>query len=336
VAGADGELNCLVSEITLSGEGSSLGGNFLTQWTTTNGNILSGANTLTPLVDAAGVYELLVTNTDNGCTSTASSLISLNEAVPTSADISLLQPCFGEPFGALMINDVSGGIAPFNYSLDGENFSPENERNFLEPATYPLTVRDETGCEWDTTITIATRQELIVDLGPNDTILLGCEYDLKAFSNYPIDQISEINWTPEIGCEFCDETTLVPLNSQTYSVQVIDVNGCEAVDTVSYLVKKERNIYIPNAFSPNADGRNDYFMVYGGKDVFEVRTFKIFNRWGELVVEHNNFLPNNFNYGWDGKMNRENLNSNVYIYYIEVAFLDGWVEVYKGDLTLVR
>lgn len=77
-------------------------------------------------------------------------------------------------------------------------------------------------------------------------------------------------------------------------------------------------------------------MVYGGKDVLAVRTFKVFSRWGELLIEHNNVPPNDLTYGWDGNMNRERLNSNVYIYYIEVVFLDGWVEVYQGDVTLVR
>ncbi len=336
IATAGGELNCLVPDIILSGAGSSFGGNFSSQWSTANGNIVSGANTLTPLIDAPGIYELLITNGTNGCTSTASSIITLNEAEPTSAEISLLQPCFGEPHGSIIVNDVVGGIPPYNYSLDTVNFSAENERNFLEPADYLLIVQDQTGCEWDTMVTIATRQELIVNLGRDETILLGCEYDLEAQFNYPIDQIAEINWTPEIDCEFCEGTTLVPLNNQTYSVQVIDINGCEAVDTVSYLVKKDRNIYIPNAFSPNGDGKNDSFVIYGGKDVLEVRTFKVFSRWGELLIQHNNFPPNDFAYGWDGKMNREDLNSNVYIYYVEVIFLDGQLEVYQGDITLVR
>ena len=337
IASNGGELNCLVADITLDGIGSSFSGDFSSQWSTTNGNIVSGANTLTPLVDAAGTYELLVTNTNNGCTATASSIITLNEAEPTGADISLSQPCFGERYGSIIINDVSGGIEPYNYAFDGENFGLANERNLLEPATYTLTIRDETGCEWDTLFTIANQQELIVDLGPDETVLLGCEYDLKAYTNYPLDQIAEINWTPElVDCEFCDEARLLPLNSQMHTVQFIDINGCEGVDTVTYLVKKERNIYIPNAFSPNADGRNDHFMIYGGKDVLTVKTFKVFNRWGELLLEYNNFPPNDIAYAWDGKLNRQRVNSNVFIYYVEILFLDGWSQVYQGDVTLVR
>ena len=77
-------------------------------------------------------------------------------------------------------------------------------------------------------------------------------------------------------------------------------------------------------------------MVYGGKDVLTVKTFKIFNRWGELLIEHNNFPPNDFTYAWNGKMDNQQLNSNVFIYYVEVEFLDGWSQVYQGDVTLVR
>ena len=337
IATSGGELNCLVSEITLNGIGSSNAINFSSNWTTTNGNIISGNNTLAPLIDAPGIYELTITNDENGCTATASSLITLNDAEPTGADITILQPCFGETNGSIFINSVEGGIAPYQYSFDAENFSIGNEKDFLAPDVYPIVIQDETGCEWDTLITINPQPELIVKLGEDKTVPLGCETLLRADINYPINQISEINWTPDFECETLCVDTLLNLNfEQTYTVHVIDVNGCEAFDTVSYLIQKNRAVFIPNAFSPNEDGINDLFMIYGGKDVAEVKTFKVFNRWGETLIEWNDFPPNSFSYGWDGTLNGKDLNENVFVYFVEVLFVDGWVETYTGDVTLMR
>jgi hypothetical protein len=84
-ASTPGALTCVASSVTLSGSGSSQGANFIYSWTTTNGNIVSGANTLNPVVNAAGNYTLTVINTINGCTSTASTTVASNFAQPTAS-----------------------------------------------------------------------------------------------------------------------------------------------------------------------------------------------------------------------------------------------------------
>ena len=129
----------------------------------------------------------------------------------------------------------------------------------------------------------------------------------------------------------CD-TTLILLDRITYQVQVRDVNGCTDEDAVSFDILKDRNVFIPNAFSPNADGVNDKFMIYGGKDVSIVKSFRVFNRWGEILHEKKDFPANDPDYAWDGILNGKNLDANVFIYFAEVVFLDGWVEQYQGCL----
>jgi hypothetical protein len=65
----------------------------------------------------------------------------------------------------------------------------------------------------------------------------------------------------------------------------------------------------------------------------------VFNRWGELVHERENFQPvieNTVDYGWDGKFKGEELNPAVFVYLAEVEFIDGRVEIYKGDVSLVK
>ena len=109
-----------------------------------------------------------------------------------------------------------------------------------------------------------------------------------------------------------------------------------AEDEIVVRVRKDRLIYIPNAFTPNDDGFNDLFMIHGGQGVKQIKTFRIFNRWGEILYEGYNFQPNDPDFGWNGKFKEERLNPGVFVYLAEVEFIDGRVEIYKGDVTLVR
>ncbi|MEM6963851.1 MAG: gliding motility-associated C-terminal domain-containing protein [Bacteroidota bacterium] len=336
-AGLDGELNCLVTILDLGGELSSLGNDFSYQWLTPDGNIITGSNTLFPTVDAPGTYQIIVTNNINGCTATDEAIVFLNDETPTDAILDVKQPCFGEINGSIKIDSVIGGIPPYQYAFDGTSFSFNDEKDFLEPADYEIVIQDATGCEWATMITIAPQPELVINLGDDQLIALGCEVDIQAQINFPENQIETLTWSPSLDCGFpCLDTTIIPLDPITYTVDVVDVNGCRARDTVSYLVKKDRNIYIPNVFTPNDDGMNDRFVVYGGKDVAEILSFRVFDRWGAVVLEHKNFMPNQDEFGWDGYLNDQRMNENVFVYLVEVLFVDGWVERYTGDVTLLR
>lgn len=336
-AGMDAELNCLVSSLNLGATLSSLGTNFTYQWTTTNGNIVSDTNSLTPLVDAPGIYQLLVTNSINGCTASDEAEVFLNDDEPTDANIQVKQPCFGETNGSIFIESVIGGIPPYEYAFDGVNFGSVDEKDFLPADDYEIVIRDATGCEWSTIITIVPQPELLVDLGKDQVFILGCEADLQVITNYPEEWIDTVIWNPAFPCTApCLDNTVKPLNETTFKVEVIDINGCLERDTVTYRIQKNRHVFIPNAFTPNDDGINDHFVVYGGKDVAKIKTFRVFDRWGELLLEQENFQPNLDIYGWDGKLDNRRMNENVFIYYVEVLFIDGWEEVFTGDVVLHR
>ena len=119
---------------------------------------------------------------------------------------------------------------------------------------------------------------------------------------------------------------------------IINESGCVTEDDIQVRVNKDRLIYIPNIFTPNDDGFNDFFMIYGGRGVELVRSFRVFNRWGEIVFEAENFDPKtpSTEYGWDGMFRQERMNPAVFVYVAEVIFIDGRVELYKGDVTLAR
>ena len=77
-------------------------------------------------------------------------------------------------------------------------------------------------------------------------------------------------------------------------------------------------------------------MIYGGKDVEIVKTFRVFNRWGEILMEHNDFTPNDPSFSWDGRLRNKELNEGVFIFYAEVEFIDGKVILYEGNVNLIR
>ena len=92
---------------------------------------------------------------------------------------------------------------------------------------------------------------------------------------------------------------------------------------------------MPNTFSPNNDGMNDYFYPRSGS-AYTISSLVIFNRWGQKLFEKTNFPSNNYSYGWDGKyMNREQA-ADVYIYMMELQCTDGKKIIKKGNITLLR
>jgi len=111
----------------------------------------------------------------------------------------------------------------------------------------------------------------------------------------------------------------------------ITVDGCTATDSV--IVTEDCYMDVPNAFTPNGDGINDYFLprplLAKGLTSF---TLTIFNRWGQTVFETNNTEGR----GWDGRFNGINQPEGVYVYLIEATFKDGQIEKHQGNVTLMR
>ncbi len=121
----------------------------------------------------------------------------------------------------------------------------------------------------------------------------------------------------------------------TYSVTVTNQCGRDSAATkVQYADCHE--VFIPNAFSPNDDIVNDVLLIYDKGNVRRVKSFRIFDRWGEMVFEKLDFKSNDPSVGWDGKRGGHVLQPAVYVYFAEIEFMDGEVLIKKGDVTLMR
>ncbi|MFT5438029.1 MAG: gliding motility-associated-like protein, partial [Ulvibacter sp.] len=315
----------------LDGNGSSTGTTISYEWIFNNTSI---GTAITLEVFEEGVYTLWVRDA-NGC----EDLYELEVIIP----IVELNPIFdvndescpGEADGNLLIDTVTGGQAPYLFALISNNFTTNNLFENLSPGNYTLTIQDADGCEFQTEIIIAAANPLTVDLGEDDRINLGDSIQLSNSTNVIIDTIIW-DFEESLSCLDCQEPIARPLGETTYTLTLIDVNGCSSSDQITIFVDKVRRVFIPNVFSPNDDGLNDYFMIYGGPDVKIVRSFNIYDRWGANVFSATNFTPDDFQARWDGRYLGEKASPGVYTYFAEIEFVDGRTEILAGDLTLVR
>ena len=242
--------------------------------------------------------------------------------------------CFGESTGRISILG-GGGTPPYDFRISNQGFIPENTFLNLPAGTYQVELRDAEGCSIGSTTTITEPPLLSVDAGENRIVELGDQTLLEAISS---EQPVTYLWSREedLTCNNCPDPLALPLNSVTYTVSVTNNNGCIATDNVSVTVAKPRRIYAPTAFSPNNDGVNDFFTIYGDKSTVQIVSLKIFDRWGELLFNGQEIPLGEEALGWDGTHNGAVMNSGIYIFLAEIEFLDGEIVIEQGDLLLAR
>jgi hypothetical protein len=246
--------------------------------------------------------------------------------------------CYGEGNGVISIDSASTSHPPLLYSLNGGAFSVNPVFTGLEAGVYTVTLMDANGCESGTPpIVVKEPAELKVELGPDVEAALGDSVYLRALTTVDVAALDTILWKPLLdsvraGSEY---QQFLPLQSWKVSVTVTDTNGCEARDELLVRVDRRRNVYIPNVFDP-ASSQNSVFQVFGGKDVAEIESFRVYDRWGGLVFEALGFQPNDPTQGWDGLHRGKAAAPGVYVYYATVRFIDGQQEIFTGDVTVFR
>jgi gliding motility-associated-like protein len=167
------------------------------------------------------------------------------------------------------------------------------------------------------------------------TIMAGASY-LPSTTASP--DVVQWQWQPPVGlsCTNCAQPTMAPKQTTRYKEKVFNQYGCSATDYVTVQVLcNNKSLYIPNTFSPNGDNANDYFYPRGG-GLFNIKSLRIFNRWGQPVFQKLNFAANDPSSGWDGKFNGQAAPADVYVYIVEVVCTNGTVVTSKGDITLLR
>lgn len=344
-AGPNATLTCEPGQTSaiLGGSNNSAGPTISYSWSAATGSFPGEPNILHPEVTVAGTYTLTVTNTEiDGCLATDNVNIAASQDIPQIAVNITPISCFGENDGAISVTSVTGGTPPYLYALNGGTFGAGNTFQPLSPGVYIVSVMDASGCEASLTVDMTQPQELNVELiaiieGGGNIIRLGDTTELQALVTLPADSLDNVSWYPKelVSCDTCLNTFTAPTGQTTFTVTV-ESNGCTDSDDLTIYVKKDHPIYVPNAFSPNEDGANDKFMIFAGKEVTKIKSFLVFDRWGETVYQHFNFQPNNPVYGWDGTHRGDPMTPAVFTWFAEVEFIDGSVELFEGDVTLMR
>lgn len=341
-AGAAATLDCNATSAILGGSGSSVGPEFQYSWTTVDG-IVMNEDQLNATATAGGTYVLTVLNTVTGCSATDQVTIDQIGDFPTDIDMLVQSPdCEGDPPGSVQINAVVGGTAPYLFSLDGGPQVAANNFPNLQPGDHTLTVEDASGCTLTESFTI--EDLVIVDLSiinyVNDTLIYAFGDTIKLSFQYTgtANTPDSVIWKmgDSILCINCPVLEIVADLAGKITLEAYDVRGCEIEKSISFLVVRDRDIYIPNIFSPNGDNLNDYFTLFTDSDLKTISLMEIYTRWGDLVFRKSNFDPNIPQEGWDGTFNGEDLNPGVYVYRIEIIYGDDLKESVAGDITIVR
>lgn len=274
----------------------------------------------------AGNYPLTITDANN-CT--VADTVTLMAPDSLRATFQGVDPdCSGSDSGIITVLDPSGGSGGYTL-LDAAGNPADSSLTFtgLSDGTYPLTLMDANGCVLNGTVVLT---ELIIP-----TLLLPGELRPRLgetffYSAQTLDA-ETINFTvPPAFFRVEDSSStqlrLQALNNGQLFATVTSIDGCTVTDSTQVIVIKDRPVYAPTGFSPNADGVNDRFRLEFGPAVEAVEYLRVYDRWGGLRYSGDNQS------GWDGELAAV----GIYVWVAEVLFVDGVRQQLRGDVMLVR
>ncbi len=280
--------------------------------------------------------KLSVTVTDeNTCTNSAEIEIAdpvIIDARWSAEDIL----CYGDKYGRLEINRVSGGTKPYIYRLNRMDFDPPVSDR-LPKGNYRMEVWDANGCYWSDSVQIhAPDSPLTVKINA-DTQYVRWGSSALLFLEISGGEADKITWRINDSTSITDEQeiTLYPRQNTVIRVEIVDENGCIARDELLIKVYYDPRIYIPNVFTPNKDGINDSFELFPNDHIAKIHLLRIYSRWGELLYEVYDQQPGSTLLLWDGRFKGRKLNSSVVVYYVEAESIDHRILKLSGDVTIV-
>ena len=300
-------------------------------------NQLSCSSCSNPIASPSSTSTYILTGyTPNGCYNTDSVSISVIQPYKVSV-ISNDTICIGQ---SVRLTASSGGATQYTWfpvtGLDNP-LSPTPKASPNITTQYRVIASDSMNCFNDTAyITVAVGNYPVVNLGQDKILATGSVLQLNPqVINGPI---STWSWNPatDLSCSNCEFPVATVQNNICYAVTATNIYGCSASDTICIKAFCEGSqVFIPNGFTPDGDGINDIFMVRA-TGIKMVNSFKVFNRWGQVVFEKTNFAPNDPQYGWDGRYKGTAAPVDVYIYTCEVVCDNGLTFVYKGNVALLK
>lgn len=273
-------------------------------------------------------YTLIIIDANN-CVDTQK--VSIMSSYNVNLSLSATENNCDEGCSAIITSNVVNAQQPIYYFWNDGSTS----NNLIDACNgeYSLIVTDSAGCKDTASINVTSVDRFadFVALVDKNHVYDGQNVHLS--STY-YDNVY-YNWTPSTYLQDPNnyETDATVYETTTYVVYVTDQKGCSKSDSVivevEYVNCDKPNIFVPNAFTPNGDGKNDVLFVSG--EYISSMNFMIYDRWGERVFQSDNITE-----GWDGKFRDSNCPAGVYYYRLEITCDGGKTFFTKGDITLIR
>ncbi len=255
------------------------------------------------------------------------------------AEITTTNPACEGLTGLIEIGPPQNGFAPYTINAAGqilEVFSAIPVTIDVLAGDYTVELTDALGCTVSQAVSIAEgiSPELSIDgpliLDEGDTITL------RPLINF---EPETIDWRPagQLSCSNCLNPVLEASESTTLLLTASLGGSCSVSANVQIIVERMVDIYAPNVFSPNGDGRNDRFTLFSAPgQIDRIERMEIYDRWGNQVFTQTEFPANNVAVGWDGTFRGEPMGPGVFTYYAQVRLQTGRIILQKGDITLIR
>lgn len=271
-------------------------------------------------------YYLTATLTNSGCSKTDSVTVFVSNPVATiNTSNSIL--CPGETGTATVT--VSNAPDPYNYSWSTGGTS--SQISGLTSQIYSVTVTDANTCTATTAISFTAISAPTATISTTQTTITEGE-QITLNGNGGVNY----TWSPAatLSCSTCQNPNAFPLTTTTYTLTVTSGYGCTDTATatihVNPLCTGEKNVFIPNVFSPNNDGKNDVLTIEGNglTNIY----WAIYDRWGNLVFE-----TYNQNQPWDGTKRGSAVEEGVYVYYLKgICSKTNATVSLKGNVSIVK
>ena len=284
----------------------------------------------------SGRYLLVTTHPASGCSDTTAYDLARSNDTLQSVDLNITDAGCDSEFGSLTIGNVSGSQGPYQFAVDGFDFSSEINYNDLASGIHVVRILDKHGCIQEFAFTVNSVVSHFANLPGILKIKAGESVNLRVDTDLDISEISSIVWTPATGlsCTDCLETMANPAVTTTYTVTILDIYGCNHVAMVTIEVDGEVDVFVPNIFSPNGDNINDRFKLHSSDELI-VKSFEVYDRWGELLYRASDVLSTD-DFGWDGTFKGETVIPNVYVYRIAYILPNNESKKLSGEITLIR
>ncbi|MCB9187793.1 MAG: gliding motility-associated C-terminal domain-containing protein [Flavobacteriales bacterium] len=270
----------------------------------------TGGQSSQETVSSAGIYYCTLTNLD-GCESRDSIEISLHPVSPLDlgGDVEF---CIGDT----VVLDAGSQFTFDTYAWSDASGNPTLE--VTQFGEYSVIATDANNCEFYDTVTFSPEYTYF-ELYEDTTIYIGMIIDLIAENG--------VSYSWNTG-ENTQTITVSPQNDTLYEVVIEQTNGCFRVGTVNVFIDESIIVFVPNMFSPNMDGSNDEFLVYGNG--IETIHFKIYNRWGDMIYETTDVNEMQTT-GWDGMANGEEQPAGTYVWTLEGTDIYGNTISFNGS-----